>query len=302
MNPRFRPKPPPRPMQSIFASLGRKWVLRILWACVGLVLLGVAATILALGYVPEPDPIPRPGFEAWEVGLMFVAWFGITSLAFAAWQLTMHEVHAWGRKPTRILWNSALVLLNVLVILLVVDVFGLKLSGQNWSALGFKKLTWPWVFGSVGLGLVSMACSGGVAALVMRATDAKWVNKQEDFLMPESTVMPPEEPKARLSVLGALAMILLVGLAVPIVEEMLFRGVLYAWMSEWMPWTVAALLSSLIFGLAHFEAGRPVMAACVVGGLFMAVAFHFSHSLFAPIIIHGVNNLTKVALTYLLRE
>ena len=91
------------------------------------------------------------------------------------------------------------------------------------------------------------------------------------------------------------------GVAVPIVEEMLFRGVLYAWLAEHLPWVLAALLSSAVFGLAHFESGRPVVVACCVAGLFMAVAFHYSHSLYAPIIIHAVNNTTKVALTYALR-
>ena len=81
----------------------------------------------------------------------------------------------------------------------------------------------------------------------------------------------------RLSILGSVAMVLMVGVAVPIVEEMLFRGVLYAWMAERMPWLLAVLLSSVAFGVAHFESGLPAVAACVVGGIVMALAFHYSH-------------------------
>lgn len=305
---RFTAKPPPRPMQSIFANLGRTWVLRILWASLGLVLLGMALGILLLGTPPPPDPLPRRSFAFWEVALIFLGWFAITSFTFLAWQLAMHEVRAWGKKPIRILWNSGLVLVNVLVILLVVEVFGLRLSGQDWSSLGFRQLTWGWILASLALGLISMVLSGAVAALVMWMLEPQWVNKQENFLLPEehSTATPPETPasgtRAKLSIPGALAMALLVGVAVPIVEEILFRGVLYAWMSEWMPWMLAAVLSSLAFGLAHFDSGRPVVAACALAGMFMAVAFHYSHSLYAPILIHAVNNLTKVLLTYLLRS
>jgi uncharacterized protein len=218
-----------------------------------------------------------------------------------AWQVAMHEARVSGRKPVRVLWNAGLVLLNVLVILLVVDVFGLRLSEQNWTALGFKPLSPAWVAGSVVLGLVSMVLSGAVAALVMRATDADWVNKQDDFILPAEQSTVPASGQGRLSRLGALAMLLLVGVAIPVVEEMLFRGVLYAWMSEQMPWVAAAVLSSLVFGVAHFESGKPVVAACAVSGLSLAASFHYSHSLFAPILIHAVNNLTKVGLTLALR-
>lgn len=302
-----RAKSPPE-MQSIFASVGRTWVIRIVWACLGLILLGVSVAILVFGDVPHPEPLSRPHFEAWEVILMFLSWFAISSFVYVAWQLAMHEVRAFGRKPTRILWNAGLVLVNALVILLVVEVFALHVTGMNWSDLGFKRLGWGWFLASLGLGLLSMVLSGGVAALVMRAVDPDWVNKQETFILPEEqSTIALEEPgdgegKKRLSWVGGIAMVLLVGVAVPIVEEILFRGVLYAWLTELMPWAVAAVLSSVVFGLAHFEAGRPVVVACAVAGLFMALAFHYSHSLFAPIIIHAVNNITKVVLTYLLRK
>ncbi len=300
---RYRPKPPPRPMQSIFASLGRTWVVRIFWACIGLLCLGMALTILVFGPPEHPEPIPRVGFETWEVVLIFLAWFGISSFTFIAWQLALYEVQASGQKPIRILWNAGMVLLNVLVILLVIDVFGLRLSGQNWEDLGFRKLSLGWIVGSFALGIVAMVLSGAVAALVMRLLEQEWVNQQDKFILPkEQSTAPVEVTKCPLSKLGALAMLVLVGIAVPIVEEMLFRGVLYAWMTEKMPWLLAAILSSLAFGLAHFESGRPVMAACAVAGFFMAIAFHYSHSLLAPIIIHSVNNLTKVGLTYWLHE
>jgi membrane protease YdiL (CAAX protease family) len=313
----IRLRRPPRAMVSVFATLGPRMVVKILLGCLGLMTLGVVCWIVILGELPQPEPIPRHGFETREVVLVFLAWIGLMALTEVGWALALHETRAWGRKPIKILWNAALVAFNALAILLVIDVFGLRLSGQNWVDLGFRPLSLRWFFGALGLGLLGMVLSGAVAALVIRWQGSEWVNPQNSFLSPteQSTMLtspttgiPENEPVAqadegaRLSIPGALAMLLLVGMVVPLVEEMLFRGVLYTYLTEHLAVWVAVILSALAFGAAHWQSGRPVVAAGVVIGVLLALAFHYSHSLWAPVLIHAVNNLTKVSLTYLFRE
>ncbi len=311
----------PRSMVSVFSTLGPALVMQILLGSLGMMALGMIVWIVFFGPVPELERLPDHGFETRDVLLMFAAWVGLMSLTGLGWKIALHEVRVWGRKPVQIVWNALLVLFNVVGILVVVDVFGLRLSGQNWSALGLKPLSLAWIFGSVGLGILGMVLSGAVAALVHHL-QGDWTNPQDRFISPEQSTIPstgpgdlPEEEPAsaektppdprtrRLSILGALAMLVLVGMLVPLVEEMLFRGVLYTYFTEHFPVWVAVLLSAIAFGVAHASSGRPVVAATAVMGVILALAFHWSHSLWAPVIVHAVNNLTKLVLTYaVLRE
>jgi membrane protease YdiL (CAAX protease family) len=101
---------------------------------------------------------------------------------------------------------------------------------------------------------------------------------------------------------GALGMILLVGLAVPFAEEALFRGVLHRWLrgDGSLPNAGTALfLSSLAFGLAHYRWDRTVVVVTFVFGIFLGLLYDLSGSLWAPILLHALVNCPKIALVYL---
>ena len=77
----------------------------------------------------------------------------------------------------------------------------------------------------------------------------------------------------------------------PLLEEVLFRGII---LQRWsVKWSVVSgiILSSLFFGLLHFN---------VLGlfnfGLVMALLYLRTHSLWLPIILHSLNNLIAVSL------
>jgi uncharacterized protein len=76
--------------------------------------------------------------------------------------------------------------------------------------------------------------------------------------------------------------------ATPIVEETLFRGLLFAGLVQWVPPWLAAAFSAMVFALWHEDPlGLPPL---IVGGLFLAYAYYRSGSLWVPIIAHGLNN------------
>lgn len=74
----------------------------------------------------------------------------------------------------------------------------------------------------------------------------------------------------------------------PITEEVLFRGLIYTRLKAGMPTIVAAVLSALIFGLAHGEVIWVIDAA--IAGLMFVWLFEITHSLYAPIVMHMTNN------------
>lgn len=89
---------------------------------------------------------------------------------------------------------------------------------------------------------------------------------------------------------GALGLFLITGILIaPAAEELLFRGVLYAYLKRFnLPFALIA--STLIFAGFHYNgSGLPLVQA--VGGIVFALAFEHSKSLTAPLIIHSLGNL-----------
>ncbi len=86
------------------------------------------------------------------------------------------------------------------------------------------------------------------------------------------------------------------GLIAPVVEELFFRGVIFGFLRRW-GLLIAIPASTLIFILPHCGHGLPITQA--VGGIVFALAYHYSGSLTAPIIIHSLGNLALFSLSLL---
>lgn len=92
------------------------------------------------------------------------------------------------------------------------------------------------------------------------------------------------------------SMLLVAGILGPIVEELIFRGLALGWLQRLMPFWLAALISSVLFGLAHVQGPHIVLAAAL--GLVFAFLYRRAGSLWAPIAGHIVNNVAAVASVY----
>lgn len=82
----------------------------------------------------------------------------------------------------------------------------------------------------------------------------------------------------------------------PIVEEIIFRGVIYKrikWVSNS---TVAIFLSALFFGVFHMNVVQGIYAFIL--GAVLAYVYEKYKSIIAPILLHLVANLTSVLITY----
>jgi len=90
-----------------------------------------------------------------------------------------------------------------------------------------------------------------------------------------------------------LAVLLLGGLAAPVGEELLYRGMLFgALRRRWGFWG-AASVSSLAFGLFHMIPLQILMAMLL--GVVLCWVYERSGSLWAPVVVHLVNNLLALA-------
>ena len=89
--------------------------------------------------------------------------------------------------------------------------------------------------------------------------------------------------------------LLVVGIVGPIMEELLFRGVIQKRLEDYTRPTMAAILSAVIFGAIHGNMLQFIYAALF--GLGFAFIYKKFHTVWAPILAHCAGNITSVLLT-----
>ena len=77
---------------------------------------------------------------------------------------------------------------------------------------------------------------------------------------------------------------------VPIYEELIFRGVIYDDTKKLFNVKIAAIVSSILFGLIHLHGGYMKIIATMAGGLLSAYCYEKTKSLYACILLHSLNN------------
>ena len=89
-------------------------------------------------------------------------------------------------------------------------------------------------------------------------------------------------------------LLLIVCLLGPITEELVYRGVLMNTFLKDSPWYGDVLLSACIFGYVHVSSGLTPLAffTYASGGAILALLYRKTHSLYYPILLHIMINIT----------
>ena len=89
-------------------------------------------------------------------------------------------------------------------------------------------------------------------------------------------------------------LLLIVCLLGPITEELVYRGVLMNTFLKDSPWYGDVLLSACIFGYVHVSSGLTPLAffTYASGGAILALLYRKTHSLYYPILLHIMMNVT----------
>lgn len=114
---------------------------------------------------------------------------------------------------------------------------------------------------------------------------------------PEDLIESFVASHATLSAGNAVINFITVALIAPITEEVIFRGLIYTRLKAGMPVIVAAILSSLMFGIGHGELIWILDA--FIAGLALVWVFETTHSLYACIAVHMTNNTIAQLTEYL---
>ena len=136
-------------------------------------------------------------------------------------------------------------------------------------------LFWPWVM----LTAVLMFLTGQAAAA--------WVYKHLDSAGFDRHTQAQQSSGIILSLLAAL-------LIAPIVEETLFRGILYPILRRRVGAWIAMVISTLLFALLH---GNLVQAVAVIPlGLLLAVVAERTHRVWPCVVVHMSHNFAAMML------
>ena len=86
----------------------------------------------------------------------------------------------------------------------------------------------------------------------------------------------------------------------PIYEELIFRGLIYDDTKKLFNVKIASLVSSILFGLMHFNGGYLQVTVTMLDGFLFAYCYEKTKSLYACILLHSLSNFMSVVIYRLL--
>ena len=86
------------------------------------------------------------------------------------------------------------------------------------------------------------------------------------------------------------------GIIVPVMEEMVYRGLLYRRIREYLPMIFSLTGSALLFGIYHGNSVQLIYATVI--GVFLAYVFEIFRTVKVSVLFHIVANLTSVICTW----
>ncbi len=191
--------------------------------------------------------------------------------------------------------NMATALLNVLLdgVLVVITVMIFKNSLKQQFSDFFSNLKNNLTYSFIKGPLIIYGCSlvGGLLTMLLQGNTTSENQALLETLISDHFI------------LMALASVILA----PILEELIFRGAVFAWLYEVHP-VIAHVLSGFIFGFVHVMnavlSGDFSEILQVFGYFFMGVGLSYlyekSNNIYVPIITHAINNLIAVVLVCVL--
>jgi membrane protease YdiL (CAAX protease family) len=232
------------------------------------------------------SPAQAPTFRWSLIDVLLITASSILLIFLGTWALgILYKPSLTSQTSLYAGYIAAITALEGIALMASIYLFGVLRKRITWQEVGFRPIQQRWMRWAAVIALAFIPVIGLIALLIQLALGMPLENPQLEFLVPQD-----------FNWLGAISMIILGGVVVPIAEEAFFRGVVYSWMRQHSPAWVAILLSSAIFGALHGEIS--VAGATFVMGIILAWFYERSHSLWAPITIHILNNSLKLILLY----
>ncbi|HWE60936.1 MAG TPA: type II CAAX endopeptidase family protein [Chloroflexota bacterium] len=216
----------------------------------------------------------RDAFLVLGAGLAFLIAALIVTLGLAQLQEVNAQSAALQAVISTVVSTTFYLFLFWMIRLLIVQRYRVE-----WRALGLRMANWQWlaVVPVVNALLIfsDVLFLRGLVALF--GPSRTWPRQ-----LSQSTLDATQQPVM-------LALVVVTGLLLtPVIEELLFRGVLYQALRRRMPVGSAALISALIFAVMHGQ--LLLLIPFTVMGVILALIYERSGSLWPTILVHACNN------------
>jgi membrane protease YdiL (CAAX protease family)/uncharacterized RDD family membrane protein YckC len=235
---------------------------------------------------PAPPPVERTPWT-WSdvvpvVVLLLPLSLGVEYVTVAALKWLLHGVALSSRRPVEAVSSDITAYGAVfLLVLLFVKVR----RHATLAALGLRRVQWRWL----------------LAALPF--TFAAFLFESITGLLSQSLF--PQAPASqcvsiRDAYQGALPLAIIgVAVVAPLVEEIVFRGMVFGWLRGRTPIAWAVVISAALFSLEHIGFLQltlflPIFAA----GLVLATLYHHAGSLWPSMLVHGTFNLVATLVLF----
>lgn len=262
------------------------------------------------GTSPDIDEKPRRSFAPQEIllllsGTMFLCWLlanGLVYLSFQSQGLNFDGGFSFFNRDSppemRNFVRAALLVNHLLTFLVPALIVGWLFYRNRWQhEVGTRPAP---ALGVLALGILFTVAAFPLAQVVFQANS--WLAEQVGFLAPlielENSTMGMLEGMLVMDSPWEMLFSVLVMAALPAVgEELVFRGFVQRLIGQWTgrPY-VAILITSLLFGLVHFQVQR--LLAIVLLGIVLGLLFYWTRSLWISIFAHFLFNGIQVVVAF----
>jgi membrane protease YdiL (CAAX protease family) len=207
-------------------------------------------------------------------GLLFLIAALIVSLGLAQLQ----DVDAQSTAP-RALISTLVSAAFYLFLFWMIQLLILRRYRVDWRALGLRTTNWQWL---AAMPLVNAMLIFSDVLFLRALVAVLGPSRTWPRQLSQSTLDATQQP-------ALLALVVLTGLVLtPVIEELLFRGVLYQALRRRMSIGSAALISAFIFALMHGQI--VLLIPFTIMGVVLALIYERSGSLWPTILVHACNN------------
>lgn len=225
----------------------------------------------------------RPPWGFWHIVV-------ILALSLAGWLVggvLLAGVLVYNHQRTLSL-STALGLTALLYLILYLGIVVVIRSSGGWNDLGYRFPGWKTL-----LGVLAFLPAWYAVLAVVGLGSAYVINHGQPLPTNVTDLFGPAGIRGLGPPVVALAFVV-AAIVAPIVEEALFRGVLYQWLRGRLGVLPAVLLDGLLFASAHLISGVTslwkLLPVLFVMGCLLAATFQRTRSLFATMLLHGANN------------
>jgi uncharacterized protein len=233
---------------------------------------------------PEPSPAPAAGvpWRGWDVFLAFVSGGLLSALLSTPLFIYLLWV------DVELSTSAQLGLFSIVIygsFALCGWFFALRRRRASKENAGFVKVPGWTLLMMLPLTFAVMVINA-LIVIAVSALSSDVPTAREQILGQESSI----------GVVDLLWLLLAGAILAPIVEEFLFRGLLYRYLRNRRSRAFAIVLTSGLFAIAHLV--PPLIPSLFVFGIFLAWVVERYGSLYPAMALHSLNNLTSILVVY----